>query len=104
MLHCVERQRECADLTKRAQTHIDTVSNALCRGLPQYPNQALSHTGEKRLVVEVALAISCACFGEGENHVNVGGKVEFLPAELAHADNHHLLGFTAAAAWDAVWR
>ena len=85
-------QHQRAAVAKRAQAHIHAVDKAILGGLIQHLNQALSETGKKLRVIQLATAAAGgAVLRPGENQIDVGGEIQLAAAELAHAKDQQRL-------------
>ena len=79
-----------AGAAEGSQHPVDTVDKPVGRALGQQAGEALHHLGEKAAGIQRARAVGLALGGKGEDQVDVAGKIELAPAELAHAENHRL--------------
>ena len=97
-----ERHGERPGIAERPQPQIDPVHETLGGRLGQQLAQPLAEPAEKFLVADRPRAIGLALAGIGENQVDVRGKIEFPPAELAHAQHHQPLRLAVGVARLAV--
>ena len=65
-----------------AQAQVDAEHVAVNGDLGQQLDQLLRNAGEEHLVRQRPHAIGLAVLGEGENQVDVGGKIQLAAAEL----------------------
>ncbi len=70
-------------LAVRPQPHVDAEGKAVLGALRQQPDEDLSGALVALVVVDAA--------GVHENQVDVGGNIEFPPAQLPHSDNHQVV-------------
>ena len=83
----------------RTQTHVDAEGEAVDGDGVQCLDQPLAKADEEFLIVQRALgADGLAALRIAEDQVDVGGQVQFMCAQLAHAENHHVLRIAAAPA------
>ncbi len=83
----------------RTQTHVDAEGEAVDGDDVQCLDQPLAKADEEFLIVQRALgADGLAALRIAEDQVDVGGQVQFMCAQLAHAENHHVLRIAAAPA------
>ena len=98
-----ERTDQRSGITVRAQAHVDAENPAVAGDVVERSDQAFAETDEKIINLDpaaarppgLAIAVRRAgrftVLGIDEDVVNVGGDVEFAPAEFAHADHHQAL-------------
>ncbi len=93
LLQRVEAEHQRPGRTVRAQAHIDPEHETVDGHRVERLDQPLAQTNEKLLIVQRTLgADSLAALRVTEDQVNVRRQVQFDRAELAHAQNDHMLG------------
>ncbi len=59
-------------------------------------NQLLAETGKERLVIQFTPAtLGIAALRIGKDQIDIGREIQLTAAQLAHAEDQHLLGLTA---------
>nr|ART39914.1 J420 [uncultured bacterium] len=88
VLHGIEGHRQRSAGAKRTQAHIDPEHAPVGVGFVQHADQPPRQAQEKFLVVERARPVAAASVLEGEHQVDIGREVQFVAAQLAHAQHH----------------
>jgi len=97
LLQRIKAQHQRPGRAIRAQAHVDAKHKTVDGHRVQRLDQALTQADKKLLVVQSPFgAHRFPAFGVGENQVDVRRQVQLYRAELAHAQNHHLLGLATA--------
>ena len=74
----------------RTQAQINPVDKAVGAGFAEHLGQRLDHAGIEFLMRQVAEPGQLAVAVETADQIDVGGKIEFAPPELAHCDDVQL--------------
>ena len=99
LLQRIEAQHQRARRTVGPQAHVDAEHETVDGHRVQRLDQPLAETNEKFLVIQRAFhADGFATLGVGENQVDVRRQIQLHGAELAHAEDDHLLRLAAAPA------
>ncbi len=95
----IETEHQRAGRAIWPQAHVDTEHKTVDGHRVEGLDQFLTKPNEKLLVIQRALHAHClAAFWVGEDQVDIRRQVQLHRAELAHAEDDHVLGFTAAPA------
>ena len=92
VLHGGKGDGERARIAEGAQPHIDPKYLTILGGLVEGIDQPLPQLDEEGLVGEFAPSADCvAVLGEGEDKIDIRGKIQLTAAELAHAEDQQRL-------------
>ncbi len=93
-----ETDRQRPGIAKRPQAHVDAEYLTIGSGLMQHIDQLLPQTDEEGLVIQrPSPALSLTILWKAEDQIDVGGKVELAPTELAHAQHDQRLCYPFGA-------
>src|SRR5690606_29075182 len=81
------------------QAHVGTKDEAVHGNRIEGADQALPQAHEEFLIIQRALdALGLPTLRKAEDQVDIRGEIQLMSAELAHAEDHHLLRLATAPA------